>query len=58
MCHMKGHEASITFNRKTWHQVCLVFMLLALKKANKKRCILHYDIRVKTLYTILYVLLG
>ena len=31
LCHMKGHGASITFHQETWHQACLVFMLLALK---------------------------
>ena len=33
LCHMKGHEASISFHQKTWYQACLLFMLLALKKA-------------------------
>ena len=33
---MKGHEASITFHQETWHQACLVFMLLALKKTTAK----------------------
>ena len=41
---MKGHEASITFHQKSWHQACLVFMLLTLKKANAKTHFLHYDI--------------
>ena len=30
---MKDHKAGITFQQETWHQACLVFMLLALKKA-------------------------
>ena len=41
---MKGHEASITFHQETWQQTCLVFMLLALKKATKKTYFLHHDI--------------
>ena len=41
---MKGHEVSITFHEETWHQVCLVFMLLALKKATAETYFLHYDI--------------
>ena len=36
MCHMKGHEANITFNQKTWHWAYLVFMLFALTKTTKK----------------------
>ena len=36
MCHMKGDEISITFLKKTWHQGCPVFILLAFKKAIKK----------------------
>ena len=55
---MKGHEASITFHQKTWHQACLVFMLFALKKTPKRTYFLHYDIRVKTLYATLSVLLN
>ena len=54
--YMKGHEGSITFHQKRWHQACLVFMLLAFKKATAKIYFLHYDIWVKTLYTTLYVL--
>ena len=57
MCHMKGHEANITFHQKTWQHVRLVFMLLALKKATKKTYILPIDILVKTLYITFYVLL-
>ena len=41
---MKGHEAGITFHQETWHQACLVFMLLALKKVTAKTYFLHYDI--------------
>ena len=41
---MKGHEGIITFHEETWHQICLVFMLLALKKAITKTYFLHYDI--------------
>ena len=44
LCHMKGHETSITFHQKTWHQACLIFMLSALKKATAKNYFLHYDI--------------
>ena len=54
---IKGHEASITFHEKTWHQACRVFMLFALKKTTKKTYFLHYDIWVKTSYTTLYLLL-
>ena len=43
-CYMKGHEASITFHQETWHQACVVFMLLALKKTTAKTYFLHYDI--------------
>ena len=28
-CHTKVLKASITFDHETWHQACLVFMLLA-----------------------------
>ena len=42
--HMKSHEASITFHQKTWHQACLVFMLLALKVATAKAYFLIYEI--------------
>ena len=52
LCYMKGHEASITFHQEKWHQMCLVFMLLALKTTAKSYS-LHYDIWVKTLYTTL-----
>ena len=41
---MKGHEASITFCQETWHLDCLVFILLALKKATAKTCFPIYDI--------------
>ena len=41
---MKGHETRITFNQEIWHQACLVFMLLALKKATAKTYFLHYNI--------------
>ena len=52
------HERSgSTFHRETWRRACHVFMLLALKKATAKTYFLHYDILVKTLYTILNVLL-
>ena len=37
LCYMKDHEASITLYQETWHQACLLFMLLALN-------FLHYDI--------------
>ena len=37
-------KARITFHQETWHQACLVFMLLALKKAAAKTYFLHYDI--------------
>ena len=57
LCHMKGYKAHITFHQETWYLACLVFMLLALKKATAKPYILHYDIRVKNLYIIIYVLL-
>ena len=50
---MKSHKASITVHQKTWHQTCLAFMLLALKKTTTKTYFLHYDILVKTLYYIL-----
>ena len=39
---MKFHKASITFHQETWHQACLVFMLLALKKATPKIYFLRY----------------
>ena len=42
--HMKGYKTHITFHQETWHLTCLVFMLLALKKAAAKSYILHYDI--------------
>ena len=54
--HMKGYKALITF-QETWHQTCLVFMLLALKKVTTKTYFLHYGIQVNTFYTTLYVLL-
>ena len=41
---MNRHEASITFHQETWHQACLVFMLLALKKATAETYFLHYGI--------------
>ena len=44
LCYKKDHEASITFNQETWHQACLLLMLLALKKATAKLYFLHYDI--------------
>ena len=44
LCHMKDHEASITFHQKTWHHDFLAFMLLALKNATEKSYFLHYDI--------------
>ena len=44
MAYMKGHEASITFHQETWHQACLVSMLLALKVAIAKTYFLHFDI--------------
>ena len=44
LCHLKGHEASITLHQKPWHLVCLVFMLKALKKATAKTYFLHFDI--------------
>ena len=49
LCHMIGHETSITFHRKTWQGACLVFMLSSLKKATTKTYFLYYDIWVKTL---------
>ena len=39
---MKHHEASITFHQETWHQACLVFMLLTLKKAKNLFSALRY----------------
>ena len=50
---MKGHEAGITFHQETWHQACLVFMLLALQKTTAKTYFPDYDIRLKTLYATL-----
>ena len=41
---MEGQEASITFHQETWHKACLVFILLALKKATAKTYFLDYDI--------------
>ena len=38
---MKGDEARITFHQETWHQACLVFMLLGPKKATAKTYFLH-----------------
>ena len=57
LCHKKGHETSITFHQETWHQACVVFMLSAHKSATAKTCFLHYYISVKTLQTLLQVLL-
>ena len=54
---MKDHEASITFQQKTWQQACVFFMLPALIETNKKPYFLQCDVLVKTLYTTLYMLL-
>ena len=57
LCYVIGHEASIAFDQKTWHQACLVFMSSALKKTTTKTYFLCYEILVKTLCTVSYVLL-
>ena len=56
--HMKTHEASIsnTFHQKTWHQACLVFMLLALEKSHHKNLFSALWYLSKALHTSLYVL--
>ena len=41
---MKDHETGITFHQEKWHQACLVFMLLVIKKATAKSYFLHYEI--------------
>ena len=41
---MKGHQARITFHQEKWHQACLVFMLLALKKVTVETYFLDYNI--------------
>ena len=56
---MIGREAHITFHQETWHQACLVFMLLALKKGHHKslfntlrylsKNFTHYFIRLTTM---------
>ena len=52
LCHMKGHETSITLHPKTWHHPCLVFMLSALKKGHRKNLFSHYKICVKIICAI------
>ena len=41
---MNGHGETITLHQKTWHQACLVFMLLAVKKVTTKTDFLYYGI--------------
>ena len=50
-----GHGAGITFCLITWHGICVVLMLLMLKKATAKSCFLRYDICIETLCTTLYL---
>lgn len=43
--------------RLTYHGICLVFMILTIKKTNQKNPILHYEFSIKALCTTLYLFL-
>ena len=54
LCHMKGHEKSITYHQKTWHQACLVFMLSAIKKTTAKNYFLNWNMSKNILHYTCY----